>query len=52
MHKAKLDEGEFLDIFGASLAEIHNWIKEGKITDVKTIISFYWMQERLLDSCE
>lgn len=52
MHKAKLDEGEFLDIFGASLAEIHNWIKEGKITDVKTIISFYWMQERHLDSCE
>ena len=52
MHKANLDEGEFLDIFGASLAEIHHWIKEGKITDVKTIISFYWMQERHLDSCK
>ncbi len=45
MTQADLDDGEFLDIFGASLKEIHEWIKEGKITDVKTIISFYWLQE-------
>jgi ADP-ribose pyrophosphatase len=45
MTQANLDDGEFLDIFGASLKEIHEWIKEGKITDVKTIISFYWLEE-------
>ena len=41
--QTNLDEGEFLDIFGASKKEISEWIKEGKITDVKTIISFYWL---------
>jgi ADP-ribose pyrophosphatase len=45
MTQANLDDGEFLDIFGASLKEIHEWIKQGKITDVKTIISFYWLQD-------
>ena len=42
--QANLDEGEFLDVFGASQKEIGDWIKEGLITDVKTIISFYWLQ--------
>jgi ADP-ribose pyrophosphatase len=42
--RANLDEGEFLDIFGATQKEIAKWIKDGLITDVKTIISFYWLQ--------
>jgi len=41
--QTNLDDGEFLDIFGATIKEIGEWIKEGKITDVKTIISFYWL---------
>jgi len=45
--QAKLDEGEFLDLFVATLPEIHQWIKEGKITDVKTIISAYWISDYL-----
>lgn len=44
---ANLDEGEHLDVFGASLKEIQQWIKEGKITDVKTLIGVYWLQEYL-----
>ena len=47
MRQASLDEGEFLDLFGATLQEIHQWIKEGKITDVKTIISAYWVSDYL-----
>jgi ADP-ribose pyrophosphatase len=43
--QAKLDEGEFLDIFAANLEELLLWIKEGKITDVKTIISAYWLKD-------
>ena len=41
--QTNLDDGEILDIFGATKKEIGEWIKEGKITDVKTIISFYWL---------
>ena len=41
-----LDEGEFLDIFAATLDEMHEWIAEGKITDVKTIISVYHLEQQ------
>jgi ADP-ribose pyrophosphatase len=43
--RQNLDDGEFLDIFGAYLKEIEDWIKEGLITDVKTIISTYWLKD-------
>jgi ADP-ribose pyrophosphatase len=36
-----LDDGEFLDVFAASIDEMHQWIADGRITDVKTIISIY-----------
>jgi ADP-ribose pyrophosphatase len=41
-----LDEGEFLDVFAASIDEMHQWIAEGKITDVKTIIAVYHLMMR------
>ncbi|MEY3950920.1 MAG: hypothetical protein RJB21_679 [Pseudomonadota bacterium] len=42
-----LDEGEFLDVFAATLDQMHDWISSGKITDVKTIISVYHLARRL-----
>ena len=42
-----LDEGEFLDVFAATLEELSAWVRNGSITDVKTIISNYWYQEDL-----
>jgi ADP-ribose pyrophosphatase len=42
-----LDEGEFLDVFAATLDEMHQWIAAGKITDVKTIISVYHLEQKL-----
>ncbi|QWD88501.1 NUDIX hydrolase [Polynucleobacter sp. MWH-CaK5] len=42
-----LDDGEFLDVFAATLNEMHAWIASGKITDVKTIISVYHLARRL-----
>ncbi len=42
-----LDEGEFLDVFAATLDEMHEWIASGKSTDVKTIISVYHLARRL-----
>jgi ADP-ribose pyrophosphatase len=44
-----LDEGEFLDVFAATLEEMHQWIAEGKITDVKTIIAVYHLSRHLKD---
>lgn len=44
---AALDDGEFLDVYIASHAELLAGVKEGKITDVKTIIGIFWL-ERLL----
>lgn len=44
--KRCLDEGEFLDVFAASIDEMHQWIAEGKITDVKTIISVYHLSRK------
>ena len=41
-----LDDGEFLDVFAATLDEMHAWIAEGKITDVKTIISVYHLERQ------
>jgi ADP-ribose pyrophosphatase len=45
--QSKLDDEEFLDTFRATLPEISEWIKKGLITDVKTIISHYWLKDYL-----
>jgi ADP-ribose pyrophosphatase len=42
-----LDDGEFLDVFSASMDEMHQWIADGRITDVKTIISVYHLSRKL-----
>lgn len=45
---AKLDEGEFLETFTATVPEMLDWVRAGKITDVKTVIGAFWL-ERILD---
>lgn len=42
--QARLDAEEFLDIFAATLDELLEWVESGTITDVKTIISTYWLE--------
>ncbi|MYN25685.1 NUDIX domain-containing protein [Duganella levis] len=42
---AKLDEGEFLETFTASIDELLQWVREGKITDVKTVIGIFWLDK-------
>ncbi|EGF31797.1 ADP-ribose pyrophosphatase [Oxalobacteraceae bacterium IMCC9480] len=46
----KLDEGEFLDTFTATLPELLEWVREGKITDVKTVIGTFWLEKILSGS--
>jgi ADP-ribose pyrophosphatase len=43
--KQKLDDGEFLELFTATIDELLQWIREGKITDVKTIIGTFWLEK-------
>ncbi|WP_250472549.1 NUDIX hydrolase [Caballeronia sp. GAFFF1] len=42
---AKLDEGEFLETFIADEAQLMAWVKDGTISDVKTIIGAFWLEK-------
>jgi ADP-ribose pyrophosphatase len=41
----ELDVGEFLDVFTVPFTEVLEWVRTGKITDVKTIISAFWLEK-------
>lgn len=43
----KLDDGEFLETFHATVPELLTWVREGKITDVKTVIGSFWLEKIL-----
>ena len=40
-----LDEGEFLETMTASVDQLLQWVREGKITDVKTVIGSFWLEK-------
>ncbi|MBC3884668.1 NUDIX domain-containing protein [Undibacterium griseum] len=46
---AALDDEEFLETFSASSAELMQWVRDGTITDVKTVIGIFWL-EKILNS--
>ncbi|HWP19724.1 MAG TPA: NUDIX hydrolase [Burkholderiaceae bacterium] len=41
----QLDEGEFVDVFTASEEELAAWIRDGRVTDAKTMIGLLWLQQ-------
>jgi ADP-ribose pyrophosphatase len=41
----QLDEGEFLDVFAASQQELEAGVRDGVVTDVKTIVGLMWLQQ-------
>jgi ADP-ribose pyrophosphatase len=43
----KLDDGEFLETFKSTVPEMLSWVREGKITDVKTVIGTFWLEKIL-----
>ena len=43
----KLDEGEFLELFTATPEDMSEWVRTGKVTDVKTIIGTFWLEKVL-----
>jgi ADP-ribose pyrophosphatase len=44
---AKLDDEEFLEVFTLPLAEALAWVREGKITDSKTVSTLFWAEKIL-----
>jgi ADP-ribose pyrophosphatase len=42
---ARLDDGEFLETFTATLPEMLEMVKRGEITDVKTVIGTFWLEK-------
>lgn len=44
---AQLDEGEFLEVFELSPADAIDLIRQGKITDSKTIVGLFWLEKTL-----
>lgn len=45
LQEQRLDEGEFLDVFAATLEELEGWLREGRLTDAKTIVGMAWLQQ-------
>jgi ADP-ribose pyrophosphatase len=43
--EAKLDDGEFLETFTATVPEMLEMVKDGRITDVKTVIGTFWLEK-------
>lgn len=43
----RLDEGEFLDVFSATPAELLDWCRSGVVTDAKTLTGALWLQNVL-----
>ena len=39
----QLDEGEFLEVFSATPAQLHDWCRSGAVTDAKTLVGALWL---------
>jgi ADP-ribose pyrophosphatase len=48
--QAKLDAGEFLDTFRATVPEMLAMVRSGQVTDVKTVIGTFWLEKILAGS--
>jgi ADP-ribose pyrophosphatase len=44
LREQKLDAGEFLEVFKAPFAEALAMVRDGRITDVKTMIGLLWLK--------
>lgn len=43
----QLDEGEFLEVFSATPAQLHDWCRSGAVTDAKTLVGALWLHNVL-----
>jgi ADP-ribose pyrophosphatase len=47
LHQATLDEGEFLEVITATPSQVHEWCRDGSITDAKSLAGALWLQNVL-----
>ncbi|WP_262389467.1 NUDIX domain-containing protein [Cupriavidus campinensis] len=45
--ESQLDDGEFLETFITPAGQVIDWVRQGRITDVKTIIGAFWVEKIL-----
>lgn len=45
-----LDEGEFLEVFTVTPAQLMQWCRNGEVTDAKTLAGAMWLQNYLSDA--
>jgi ADP-ribose pyrophosphatase len=45
--EASLDHNEFLEVIAVKPAQILDWVRDGTITDVKTVIGAFWLEKIL-----
>ncbi len=43
----QLDQGEFLQVFAASAADLQHWCRDGRVTDGKTLSGLLWLNHVL-----
>ncbi|AGW89377.1 MULTISPECIES: NUDIX domain-containing protein [Cupriavidus] len=43
--EAQLDDGEFIETFITPVEQVLDWVRSGRITDVKTIIGAFWLEK-------
>ena len=44
---SQLDDGEFLEVIELPLTEALEWVRQGKISDSKTIVGLFWLEKTL-----
>lgn len=44
LQQRRLDAGEFLEVFSASLDQLLAWCRDGSVTDAKTLSAALWLQ--------
>ena len=44
---ARLDQGETLEVFEAPWRQLLEWVRDGSVTDVKTMIGALWLEKTL-----
>ncbi len=47
--QANLDDGEHLEVFELAFKDAIEWMRQGKISDSKTIIGLFWLEKYLND---
>lgn len=46
----QLDDGEFLEVFSATPAQLQDWCRRGEVTDAKTLVGTFWLHNVLSGS--